>query len=852
MKALKMLGRSAMAIAMACTAMGMTAADKIAWGDFKIFLDPGHSLHENQGLYSYSEAQKVFAVANSIRDYLKEYTDIPDSCIKMSREDETTNVELEERTDMANAWGADFYYSIHSDSGSDTNATLFLFGGWNNNGVSIEKTPTGGKAFGDILDPNLTSVMYKTISRGNWYDRCYYYQGETTHDKQYPYLWVNRCSNMASLLSEGGFHTHPVQQPLNMNASYKHLEAFGAYRSILKYRGLQCPTQPMLAGVVTNSENGVPIDAVTVTVDGKTVVTDSYASLFSQYTKNKDLIHNGFYLFEGLEAGKTYTISYSADGYAATTQDVTMKSDPQGLSGDNVTWGNVTMTATAPATVASISVTDTTGVRTTDDIVLTFSRYMDKTSVESAFSIDNSGKVTLSWDNDYTLRVNIHQLASNQKYTMKISGSVAKNSQTSQFLDGDGNGTAGGDYTFSFTTLPPDLEAPYIVSTTPQADSTILYTLRPVIRVEFNEKLDWNEDNAEGWITVVDKDGTKYEGVTKHEVIAGNSVVHYFFSKDLPLDRCFQVTIRGGLKDLSGNVSKDSTFKFLSEYHPITSEKVIDATADLSTWFPPHGSGSSKGWRSEETNTMVTSTSTSSVNQSSAFAVHYDFDPETMAEYWALRIYFKGGTYYSDSKDAVIEAYVCGDGSKNMIGHCLRDKSDGFVKHQKLQTMDFRGWKQLVCHPYTDPFVNVSGSKPQINGNWEYDAFYIQHYKDNDDDNPDMPQGEAWIGDFRFDQLRYTHYNNTAVQTAKLSDISSVKSVLSSGISIVKSSNALEISSPESIKNVTVYSISGNEMISVNPDATNAMISTESLASGVYIAKVVTSTKEKVQKFIVK
>jgi hypothetical protein len=79
-----------------------------------------------------------------------------------------------------------------------------------------------------------------------------------------------------------------------------------------------------------------------------------------------------------------------------------------------------------------------------------------------------------------------------------------------------------------------------------------------------------------------------------------------------------------------------------------------------------------------------------------------------------------------------------------------------------------------------------------------------------------------------------------------------VKSVLSSGISIVKSSNALEISSPESIKNVTVYSISGNEMISGNPDATNAMISTESLASGVYIAKVVTSTKEKVQKFIVK
>jgi hypothetical protein len=114
---------------------------------------------------------------------------------------------------------------------------------------------TAGKRFGDILDPNLTGVMYKTTSRGNWYDRCYYMPNIATHEYQYPYLSVNRRTNMASLLSEGGFHTIPMQQALNINDSYKRLEAFGTFRSILEYVGVTRPDKVMLTGVVTNSEN---------------------------------------------------------------------------------------------------------------------------------------------------------------------------------------------------------------------------------------------------------------------------------------------------------------------------------------------------------------------------------------------------------------------------------------------------------------------------------------------------------------------------------------------------------------------------------------------------------------------
>ncbi|MBR5101980.1 MAG: N-acetylmuramoyl-L-alanine amidase [Muribaculaceae bacterium] len=303
--------------ALTCMAMGWSAdaQTKEDWGDFKLFIDPGHSKKQNQGMYNYTEAEKVLRVALNTRAFLYEFTTATENTIHLSRDNDEVEVELAERSDMANAWGADFFYSIHSDAGesSTPNKTVFLFGGWYDNGTPVEKTPKGGKRFAEMLDVNLTGVMYKTGSRGPWYDR-YFYDRVTNHTNKYPYLSVNRRSNMASMLSEGGYHTHPVQQALNINDSYKRLEAFGTFRSILEDRGINRPDKVMLAGVVTNSETGEAINNVTVKVDGQTVVTDSYESIFHNYTPNPDLIHNGFFLFEGLTPGQSYQITYSCPG----------------------------------------------------------------------------------------------------------------------------------------------------------------------------------------------------------------------------------------------------------------------------------------------------------------------------------------------------------------------------------------------------------------------------------------------------------------------------------------------------------------------------------------------------------
>ena len=756
---------------MTLSSMAQTKQD---WGTFKLWIDPGHSGHENSGLYSYTEAQKTLRVGLATRDFLYEFTTANDSTIGMTRTTDSESVDLDERSDMANAWGADFFYSIHSDAGSPSkNSTVFLFGGWKLNGNYIEKTPNGGKAMGEILCPNLTGVMYDTETRGNYYDRVFYNGDIDTHENQYPYLSVNRRTNMASILSEGGYHTLAMQQALNMNDSYKRLEAFGTFRSIMQYRGLDRPDKVMLAGVVTNSENGQPIDNVAVTVDGKTITTDSYESLFNQYVKNPNLVHNGFFLFEGLTPGKEYTVSYKVDGYPEASQTITMKTDPQGLSGDNVTWANVALTSNAPAVVSGVSVTNPDAVSTLEDIVFTFSRNMNKETVEKAFSINNNGQVTLSWDNDYTLRMTTKNLLDDMDYTVTIDGSIAKNSQTDQFLDGDNNGTEGGNYTFSFTTKPADVEAPYITSTTPAEDSTMKYTLRPVIRVEYNEELQWNEDEQTGdLITVSDKDGNVLSGKLTHAVVSGASVLHFYLDADLNRDQCYKVSVKGGLKDLSGNVSSGKTFKFLSEYQSVKSSGVIDATSEINDWYSPGGSGSSKGFTQMEDETMVASSFVSDPSLTSSFKVHYLFDPDTQDAYWGLRIYKKNGAkYYTDGKDAIIQAYCYGDGSGNWVGHGVRDRSDGATVKRYTKQQMHRGWEIVAWDVNNTENEIVSGEATQVAGLWMYDAFWIWRGRvaDFEDEDPDEPS-QAWSGDFYFDDLKYVHYNNEE-QTASLDDI---------------------------------------------------------------------------------
>lgn len=836
----------AVAIAALVSPTFANAAEVNGWGDFKLFLDPGHSAHENQGLWGYSEAEKTLAIALNIKDMLETYTDMPAANLKLCRYNEVDIVSLEERSDMANAWGADFFYAIHSDAGATVNSTVLLFGGWRKDGVEIEKTPNGGKAYGEILDPNLSGVM-RVSSRGNWYDRCFYDRTPQTHTNQYPYLSVNRRSNMPSLLSEGAYHTIAYQQSRNMNKEYKRLEAFAAFQSLLKYHGLEVPAQTFLHGEIYNSENDQRINGARITVDGKTYVTDTYESLFKKYSTNPDLIHNGLYTFEGLEAGKEYTVTIEADGFTPVTKTVTINGGGKN-SADFMTFLDVAMENIMPAKVDAISITDASSVTPIYPVTITFSRNMVRETVEKALSISNDGEIEIKWINDYTLQLDLSKLLPLETYKLTIDGSIAKNTQTDQFFDGDGDGEPGGDWVYTFTMAEPDLDAPQVVTTFPEKDGEVKYATQFPIRVEFDEEINWNEDKNGECIKVVDKDGNSYTGKLTHAVITGKSVLHFFPNETLPLDRTYLVTIAPGIEDLLGNVTTEEyKFRFMTEYRKPTSFEIMLPVNDATTFWAPGGSGSSKGLVTDECSVGKWNVNPFSANGTS-MEMHYIFNESSSDNLWFIREYYSSSSSINSSDvNQILTYWIYSDGSNHDANMMIRANSTGGgLKNKKdYMKLDFRGWNLFTWDIMNDEFEAFTGTENIKEATkWYFDSFTLTHRL-----NEDM----AVSGSIGYHQFAASKWDSNAERQASLADIemsdSAVEAVSEADITIKMANETLTVVSGSQIKSVDVYTIDGK--LATTKQGTNNTVLTLSLNSlpkGVYVVKAQTTMETKVSK----
>ncbi|WP_285767023.1 N-acetylmuramoyl-L-alanine amidase [Peribacillus sp. SI8-4] len=142
----------------------------------KIFIDPGHGGSDpgsvGNGL---KEKDLTLSIATRIKDILLiEYTNV---FVKMSRTSDTFPT-LSDRTDQANAWGADFYLAIHINAGGGTGYEDYIY----------TSTSRETKTYQDIIH---TEVM-KLISIPD--------RGQKTGD-----LHVLRETDMPALLTESGF-----------------------------------------------------------------------------------------------------------------------------------------------------------------------------------------------------------------------------------------------------------------------------------------------------------------------------------------------------------------------------------------------------------------------------------------------------------------------------------------------------------------------------------------------------------------------------------------------------------------------------------------------------------------------
>ncbi|WP_167608721.1 Ig-like domain-containing protein [Maribellus sediminis] len=796
--------------------------------DYKIFLDPGHAQKENMGLYNYSEAEKVLRVAHELKDLFESQTDI--EAVHLSRLTDADQISLSERTDLANSLGVDFYYSIHSDAGGSTaNSTLTMYGGWRKNGSTVEKSPVGGKAFGDLLNVDLSGAM-RIANRGNYADRVYY-QGEIYHhDNQWPYLHVNRTTNMASLLSEGGFHTNPTQQQRNMNAKWKKLEAMSAFRSFLKYKGIEPPAIGVVTGIITDEDNGLPVNGVVVTIGEKHDTTDTYQSLFKNYSTKDGQLRNGFYWIDNLTPGAEVEVIFSSEDYLPKTVSLTLATDSAGWTKDNLSFLDVSLTSNKPPLVESVTAENGLGrvIPGMDPISITFNRTMNKESVEQAISVSPEVPISFNWKDDATIMINTDSLAFNANYTFTIADSTAKNDVTGQFLDGDNDGVEGGAYQFDITTSTEDITAPQLLTYWPN-DTTASAEIRPVIRMVYDEEIA-DESVASNIVSVQRiSDGRYAYGKVGHVVVNGQSVLHFFTTQDLVNRETYRVSIKAGLKDVNGNATEAFSFTFTVKEEEITAKTIIDDfNAGVTGWWQPQASGSTSGIITEVTSSGAdTEETVLSVGSTGSMKLNYGWDVEASGQY--IREYLPSTADQNNNRfgiDDVLQMFVMGDGSGNQFRFMIKD-GDSKYEASQWYTLDWKGWKLVSWNLSDDPVYAWVNGDGVLNGdNFLVDGIHLR-YADGA-----VAQGTLWFDDLRF-VTRSAYTPPTDVEL--VADDEMISMFPNPARSKVR------IETKENIRSVSFYNLSGQLTKQLQPDSREVEIKLNEIEPGLYLVKIETT-----------
>ena len=314
----------------------------------------------------------------------------------------------------------------------------------------------------------------------------------------------------------------------------------------------------------------------------------------------------------------------------------------------------------------------------------------------------------------------------------------------------------------------PDVTAPIIISTDPASDEEVVYTLRPILRIEYDEELNWDDYKNANCITVTDANGTKYAGKTTHNVVRDKSVIHFYFSSDLPLDKAFLVKVSGGLSDYAGNITENFYFRFLSEYRPLITQETLLELDNTTGWWPPNGSGSTKGLTNEDSNNTWTASSSITASQESASScwLHYTFDPASSDGLWQIRQYYSlGSTTSHNNVNGILSFWLYGDASNNSVSAMLRaTSSNGGLKYQEPQSkIDFRGWKLITWDLKNDAYTSFTGIDA-LTETWRLDSFFLRHVTESNIDT-------EWGGDLYFDNLEFNKWDSTTTRKAQLDDV---------------------------------------------------------------------------------
>ena len=667
--------------------VGTTQAQPITGLEgWSIYLDPGHSQNENVGVYGYPEAHKVLRVGLELRDLLLQYTDI--DTVYMSRTNDQVSVSLSQRVDHSNNVAASYFQSIHSNAAGPTANSVFVL--WPQYRDGTEAVPNGGQAMAEIMSGLLGGSM-RIPSLGG-IGECDFYGVSSCRDRNLgtgkggSRNFVQSFTNMASSLSEAGFHTNPTQNQRNMNADWKRMEARTMFWSILDFHGLERPPVHTAMGIVSDIENGMPVNGAVVTIGDTTYVTDTFESLFNQYSNDPDQLRNGFYYLDALDQG-ALDVTVEVDGYEDFEGSVETEEA-------FFTFYDVALISSVPPVVASSHpLPDEDRHPIIDPIVVDFSRPMDRVSVEAAFSMLPAVDGTFGWAaQDTRVVFRPDTLLPEMSYVVQIE-ETAQGARGHVF-DGDSDGEPGGRFELAFTTGPEDAFAPVLSESYPHPLQTGVERT-PIVSVVFDEPIDASTVTAEHFTLRPASGGDEVTGTLAHYLVDDMSVVSFFPGEELEGEIYYTFAVEPGVADRVGNETETRRTVRFRTANDQFERRGIDAfePSEDGVWWQPQQSGSTTGIVTDSTAFVVDNDVVNLLTGStSARRLKYGWD--TDAGTHLIREYLGGGPARSEWFDDtyVLRVYLFGDGSGNRFRFALDDGETGH-EVSPWYTVDWLGWR---------------------------------------------------------------------------------------------------------------------------------------------------------------
>ena len=727
------------------------------FSDFKLYLDPGHSGTSNRGYGEYSESEKNLDVAFYIKEFLMLLTDMPAENFMFSRTTHTqAEIAFSTKADQAYAFGADMYFSPHSDaSGSPAaESTLMLYGGRRLavGAAPVEKLPEGGKRLGDFLIADMTSAMRmirstnppsvtQVATRGNVNDLNFFASGTGIRG---PWLAVHSQTNnrTASILTEAGFHTNPTQNMQFTNREHRRMQGYTNAQSIIRWwterqtgTAIEPPQLGIVTGFVFDDETARFVNGATITVtEGafvQTYVTDTWESLQAflatlitvgpagqtrpPFWFNPATFGTGFYWLEGFTPGATVNVRVEAPGFETVETTVTIPLTAGAVTNDGLGVADIPMLNIMPPVIEDVAVAldHTEGVIINRPLTLRFSRGMVRTTVEQAISIvpaatglttRASMPISFSWMDDFTLNINISNLEFETDYILIIDGSVARNSHTNQYFDGTGEGIEGVDFVWYFTTQ--ETAPPAVVSFDPQGEQEMF--IRPIVRLEFDRPLNPASIGA-NQLTVRDENGNLITGTQEHREINGRSVMHFFFDADLTAGEFYTVTLEAGVTDMTGRPKEeDFVFNFLVRARPVTANVMLEQFGNIplsgtGDWRAPGLAGQTQGEVAAGTY-LISDANVLPGTGTRSLRVNYQWASAAPAVVRELRLNnwtLTNSVRLQRQNTNYIQYYLFGDGSRTRFSVVLREvtgpnaATGNFLSHAVFE-MDWIGWRRIT------------------------------------------------------------------------------------------------------------------------------------------------------------